>query len=218
MQRIVKQLLVVTLFVFFYTKTAEAQTIVPTQTDEIIIDNGTSGKADPNDRIRYKVTIQNTGGPAGTNTQLNIVPDPRTTFVPGSFRSSPLAINDAYTCTGNVGINIPAASGLLSNDFDDNSGMTPMSATAGTFATTGGGSIMIAADGSFMYTPPAGFTGSDTYTYTLNDGNPVGAPVPTTDMATVTFTVSNLIWFIDNSSVAATSDGRLTSPFKTLAD
>lgn len=37
-------------------------------------------------------------------------------------------------------------------------------------------------------------------------------------MAIVTITVSNLIWFIDNSSVAATSDGRLTSPFKTIAN
>lgn len=194
----------------------QAQTIVPTQTDEIIIDNGASGKADPNDRIRYKVTIQNTGGASGTGTQLNIVPDPRTTFVPGSFRSSPLALPDAYTCTGNVGINIPVGSGLKVNDFDDNT--AGLTVTAGTFATTQGGSIMIAADGSFMYTPPPGFTGTDTYAYTLNDGNPVGAPVPSTDLGTVTFTVSNLIWFIDNSSVAATSDGRLTSPFKTLAN
>lgn len=33
----------------------------PAQTDELIIDLGTSGKADPNDRIRYKVTIMNRG-------------------------------------------------------------------------------------------------------------------------------------------------------------
>ena len=196
--------------------TTRAQTIVPTQMDEIIIDNGASGKADPNDRIRYKVSIQNTGGPAGSNTQVNIVPDPRTTFVPGSFRSSPLALPDAYTCTGNVGLNVPVAAGVKANDFDDNP--AGLSITAGTFATTQGGSIMLNADGSFMYTPPAGFTGTDTYTYTLNDGNGVGAPVPATDPGVITFTVSNLLWFIDNSSVAATSDGRLTSPFKTLAD
>lgn len=188
----------------------------PTQTDEIIIDNGATGKADPNDRIRYKVTIQNTGTTGANGTQLNIVPDPRTTFVAGTFRSSPLALADSYTSTGNVGITIPVASGLKANDFDDN--IPGLTITAGTFATTQGGSIMISADGSFMYTPPAGFTGSDTYTYTLNDANGVGGGVPTTDMAIVTITVSNLIWFIDNSSVAATSDGRLTSPFKTIAN
>ena len=52
-----------------------SQVITPTQTDELIIDNGTSGKADPGDRIRYKVTITNTAGPAGTNVQLNVTPD-----------------------------------------------------------------------------------------------------------------------------------------------
>jgi len=195
-----------------------AQPNIPplTQTDELIIDLGISGKADPNDRIRYKVTIQNTGTIGAAGTQLNIVPDPRTTFVAGTFRSSPLALPDSYASTGNVGITIPVASGLKANDFDDN--IPGLTISAGTFATTQGGSIMISADGSFMYTPPAGFTGSDTYTYTLNDANGVGGGVPTTDMAIVTITVSNIIWFIDNSSVAATSDGRLTSPFKSLAD
>ena len=206
-----------TLYLFLLAAFAtNAQTIVPTQTDEIIIDNGTSGKADPGDRIRYKVTIQNTGGPSGTNTQLNVVPDPRTSFVPGTFRSSPLAVADNYTCIGNVGLNALAAQGVKANDFDDN--LAGATVTAGTFATTQSGSIMLNADGSVMYTPPPGFTGTDTYTYTLNDANGVGAPVPTTDMGLITITVSNLIWFIDNSSVAATSDGRLTSPFKSLAD
>ncbi|MDZ4748124.1 MAG: hypothetical protein SH808_06520, partial [Saprospiraceae bacterium] len=63
---------------------AQPTILPPTQTDEIIIDNGATGKADPNDRIRYKVTIQNTGITGATGTQLNIVPDPRTTFVAGT--------------------------------------------------------------------------------------------------------------------------------------
>jgi hypothetical protein len=195
-----------------------AQTINATQTDEIIIDNGVSGKADPGDRIRYKVTIQNTAGPAGTGTQLNVVPDPNTTFVPGTFRSSPLAINDAYACTGNVGLNVPAASGLMANDFDDNIG--GLTITAGTFATTGGGTIVIAADGSFTYSPPAGLTGgmTDSYTYTLNDGNGVGGGVPATDMATVTFTLNNLIWFVDGTAGGTGGTGTLSDPFKTLGD
>ena len=202
----------------FYAGLILAQPTIPppTQTDEIIIDNGATGKADPNDRIRYKVTIQNTGSGGANGTQLNIVPDPRTTFVAGTFRSSPLALAYSYTCTGNVGIIVSAASGLKANDFDDN--IAGLTITAGTFATTQSGSIVISADGSFDYTPAAGFTGNDTYTYTLNDANGVGGGVPTMDMAVVTITVSNLIWFIDNSSMAATSDGRLTSPFKTLAD
>ncbi len=192
----------------------QGQTVLPpTQTDEIIIDNGATGKADPADRIRYTVTIINTGGSGANAMQFNAVPDPRTTFVGGSFRSSPLAVPDMYTSTGNVGIIVNAASGLKANDFDDN--IPGLSITAGTFATTQSGSIMISADGSFMYTPPAGFTGTDTYTYTLVDGNPVGLPVPATDAGTISITVSNLIWFIDNS--AAAGDGRLGTPFNSLA-
>lgn len=204
-------------FLFGYTTLQAQPTILPpTQIDEIIIDNGATGKADPNDRIRYKVTIQNTGTTGANGTQLNIVPDPRTTFVAGTFRSSPLALPDSYTCTGNVGINIPLAIGLLVNDFDDN--IPGLSITAGTFTTTQGGSIMISADGSFMYSPPPGFTGNDTYSYTLNDANGVGGGVPTTDLGLVTFTVSNLIWFVDNTGGGSGGNGTLANPFKTLGD
>lgn len=193
-----------------------AQTIpTPTQTDQIIIDNGSVGKADPADRIRYTVTVLNTGGASATGVQLNAVPDLRTTFVAGSFKTSPLAINDNYAVTGNVGITIPSGTGLKANDFDDNVGALTL--TTGTFATTGLGSITIAADGSFTYSPAAGFTGNDTYVYTLNDGDPVGVPVPMTDMGTVTFAVSNMIWFIDNS-VAVSGTGTLASPFKNISN
>ena len=206
------------LLIFFglLTLTLSAQTITPTQTDEIIIDNGTSGKADPNDRIRYRVSIQNTGGATGNGVQLNVVPDPRTTFVPGTFRSSPLAVPDAYACTGNVGLNVNAANGLKSNDFDDI--IAGATITAGTFATTQGGSISISSDCSFTYTPPAGFIGSDTYNYTLNDSNGVGGGVPATDLGAITFTISNLIWFVDNTGGGTGGTGTLASPFKTLAD
>lgn len=194
-----------------------AQTIpTPTQTDEIIIDNGTSGKADPNDRIRYKVTIQNTGGADATGTQLNITPDPRTTLVPGSFRSSPLAAPDMYACTGNVGINVPAASGVKANDFDDNLAGATLSCGACTSAN--GGTVVLNNDGSFTYTPPAGFTGTDNFMYTLTDGNPVGAPVPTTDNTTVTITVSNMVWFISNVIAGTGGTGTRLDPFKTIAD
>ncbi|MEO6758518.1 MAG: Ig-like domain-containing protein, partial [Saprospiraceae bacterium] len=194
--------------------TLSAQTVpTPTQTDAIIIDNGAAGKADPNDRIRYNVTIQNTGGAPATGVQLNAVPDPRTTLVPGSFKTSPIAANDAYTSTGNVGIIVPAAIGVKVNDYDDAIGVTTLS--CGTCLSAQNGTVVLNNDGSFTYTPAAGFTGSDNFTYTITDGNPAGAPAPLTDVATVTITVSNLIWFIDNS--AAAGDGRRNTPFNSLA-
>jgi hypothetical protein len=36
--------------------------------------------------------------------------------------------------------------------------------------TAQGGQIMVNADGSFTYTPPTGFTGTDTFSYTITDG------------------------------------------------
>jgi len=210
------QLFILILIALLSYNSLQSQTITAKQRDVIIIDNGAPGKADPGDRIMYDVTISNSGGTQGNNTQLNIVPDPRTTFFAGSFKSSPLALDDAYTCTGNVGINVPTVSGVIANDFDD--AIPLLTVTAGTFATTQGGSIMLATNGSFMYTPPVGFTGADTYVYTLNDGNTVGPPVPATNTGTITITVSNMIWFIDNTGGGSGGAGTLTSPFKTIAD
>jgi len=205
-------------FAFLLGNVLFAQTIpTPTQTDQIITDPNGNSKADPGDRIRYKVTVQNTGAGNATGTKLNAVPDPRTTLDLASFRTSPLAMPDAYDCYGNVGIAVAdGASDLLGNDHDD--APAGLTATAGTFATTQGGSITIAANGSFSYNPPRGYEGTDTYQYTLNDGNAV-AGVTATDMGTVTITVSGMIWFINNNAGACPSscDGRPSNPYPSLA-
>lgn len=213
MKGFVNQVVALVFFLFFCACAVQAQTIVPTQTDVIIIDNGTSGKADPGDRIQYKVTIQNTGVASGTGVQLNVVPDPRTTFLAGTFKSSPLAVPDVYTCTGNVGISVPAASGVKTNDFDDNLAGATLSVTT----PPTNGTATLNNDGSFTYTPNAGFNGMDVFTYTITDVTPVPA-APTTDMATVTITVSNMIWFVDNTGGGSGGTGTLSNPFKTLAN
>jgi len=195
---------------------AQPVILPPTQTDQIIIDAGTPGFADPNDRVRYTVTVQNVGGSTAIMTQLNAVIDPRTALVPGSFRTSPLATNDSYAAIGNVGIIVNPVNGLIANDFDDN--ISGLSIAVGTFSTTAGGTIIIASDGSFNYTPATGFAGTDSYTYTLTDGNPVGLPVPLTNMATVIFTVSGVVWFIDNTAGGTGGTGTLTDPFRTIND
>ena len=50
-------------------------------------------------------------------------------------------------------------------------------------STTSNGSLTLNADGSFNYTPNAGFWGTDSFTYTATDGNATSTP------ATVTITV-----------------------------
>ena len=48
-----------------------------------------------------------------------------------------------------------------------------------------------------LTTRHAGFEGVDTFTYTLNDGE------GNTDTATVSITVSGMIWFINNNALPA---------------
>jgi hypothetical protein len=115
----------------------------------------------------------------------------------------PTAVADARNVTGNVKINsalIPFS--LLDNDAG--SGLT-----VSTFQTpsTQGGTVSVSANGQFTYDPPAGYLGSDTFTYTLSSG--FG-----TSQATVTLTIADRLWFINNSG--APGDGRLSAPFNSL--
>jgi hypothetical protein len=195
---------------------ARAQTVpTPPQTDQIILDNNSNSKADPGDKVRYKVTIQNTGSGNANGVQLNAVPDSRTTLDGTSFRSSPVATNDGpYACTGNVGISISAASGVKANDFDDNlSGATLSVVTSPT-----NGTVTLNNDGSFTYRPNAGFNGSDQFTYEITDVTAVAGHTPANAdiRATVSITVSNMIWFVDNS-VTGPGTGTVSDPFNTLA-
>ncbi len=163
----------------------------------------------PGDVLNYTITISNGSGTSATNVVLTDIFDANTTLVPNSLTTSPIAGDDAYSSLGNVGINVPAANGILIND---NLGTpTPAVFVAVTNAATiQGGTINIAADGGFTYVPAPSFTGTDTYVYTLSSsgGSSTG---------TITFTISGMVWFIDNSYTGTTADGRLNTPFKTLA-
>ncbi len=149
----------------------------------------------------YRLT--NTVGTADATVTLQVDPP---------FNNPPQAQPDAYNSTGNVGINQPAATGLLANDTDLDTGDV-LTATAETVVSTQGGSATISADGSFVYTPPAGFNGADTFTYTLNDNSPLGNE---TDTAVATITVNDVIWFVDASNTPP-GTGTLADPFATLA-
>ncbi|MDD5549467.1 MAG: Ig-like domain-containing protein, partial [Sulfurovaceae bacterium] len=58
-----------------------------------------------------------------------------------------------------------------------------LSVVAGTFTTTQGGTLVLASDGSYTYTPPTDFTGDDTVDYTVTDGS-------LTDIGTLTITIN----------------------------
>jgi hypothetical protein len=166
--------------------------------------------AEPGETLTYTIVISNTGTNDAENLSFTDNIDINTTLVGGSLKTSPIAVNDQYSCIGNVGIVVPAANGILFNDYKGIN--NPAELTAITDAsTTGGGSISISADGGFSYTPAAGFTGDDTYDYTLT--NDAGSST-----GTITISIANIIWFVNNNYAGALEDGRIGSPFKSIAN
>ncbi len=78
----------------------------------------------------------------------------------------PTAANDVFTTPAGAALTVPAAGGLLANDADPEG--APMSTTM--FGQPLHGTVTVAADGSFVYTPAEGFTGMDAFMYRTSDG------------------------------------------------
>ena len=129
----------------------------------------------------------------------------------------PVGTNDTYSNgVGNtqysVGAGTPATPAVvvsgtvLSND----TGAAPLSAGPASIASTNGGQVAMSSSGSFLYTPAAGFAGpSDTFTYTVTDGN--GA----TGTAVVTINLTGVVWYV-NAGAGGGGTGRSSSPFNTM--
>ena len=79
---------------------------------------------------------------------------------------APVAVVDAYTVTQDGVLNVPAA-GVPANDTDVDS--PTLTAVLGATLPTHG-ALTLNPDGSFAYTPTAGYTGPDSFTYVANDG------------------------------------------------
>lgn len=141
------------------------------------------------------------------------------------FEIKPAAADDSYTATTHLEITVINTSGVLANDNNvtspATSGISGFGATLGTangtvangtneVTTSNGGTVKLSANGSFVYNPPAAFTGADSFFYTLTSTN--GG----SDTAEATITVAGpLVWFID-SSAGSPGDGTARKPFQSL--
>lgn len=133
----------------------------------------------------------------------------------------PSATPDSYTATGNIQMSQAAGNGVIQKATADTGSALAVTTFGPNLAGVGNhnagvagltlnnGNLTLNADGSFTYNPPVGFTGSDSFVYKVDNG----FSQPST--ATVTITVSGMVWFINNAVGAG--DGRLTSPFNSLA-
>ena len=80
-----------------------------------------------------------------------------------------VARDDANTTTAGI----PVDGNVLTNDIAQNpDGPDEVLSvtTTGPLATTGGGSVLLASNGAYSYTPASGYTGTDTFEYTVADG------------------------------------------------
>ncbi|MFD0916458.1 Ig-like domain-containing protein, partial [Pseudahrensia aquimaris] len=119
------------------------------------------------DTFTYTITDGN-GGFSTAEVKVTVEADPDL---------PPVAVDDAATTPSGT----PVAIDVLVNDNDPDGGMVTV-----TSVTNGAnGTVTIGADGRPVYTPNAGFTGTDTFTYVITDDE------GETDTATVTVTVEN---------------------------
>ncbi len=136
-----------------------------------------------NDSFTYTAKDTNGASAVGTVDINNVFTDRAPVAVAGSFTAA-----YGQTITGNV----------LANDYDPDN--DPMHVVQSTVTTADGFTIDLNPNGSFSYTPEAGFLGTDSFTYTVAD------PYGLTSSATVTLDVTAP----PNSIVGTAGDDTLT--------
>lgn len=144
-----------------------------------------------------------TGSGLGVSVQATLTiiapPGPKIQTTTVGANTAPLAGDDAYSLAEDGSLTV-AAPGVLGNDSDADT--DPLTATLVTDVTNG--TLSLAPDGSFTYTPAADFTGTDSFTYAADDGR--GG----TDTAQVTLTVTPV-----NDAPDPGPDSGFTTPFNT---
>jgi hypothetical protein len=141
---------------------------------------------------------------------------------------APVAVGNSYTrladntqfvvtggATARPSTPVVTTTGRLTTNDRPSGGVT---ATPGTFATSAGGSVTIAADGTFLYTPKANPAAaaatSDSFTYTVVSNTGGGAPV-TSAPGTVNLSLAGRVWYVLNDGPVG--NGQSHSPFDTLS-
>jgi len=183
--------------------------------------SGTPTSVTPNTAYNFTITTTDANGCTGT------------TVFSGTMNEPPVAVADTYEAIGNVQLHVTSAvslttphvfvnnsAGVLANDTDAGGGSplvvtgivgcADVTAPFTGCATTNGGVVNMEANGTFLYTPPAGGAAlTDTFQYTITDGAVVST-------GSVTINRKERVWFVQNNAPAG-GDGRSHLPFNTLA-
>lgn len=126
------------------------------------------------DSFSYVVTDPSAGESDTRTVSLNV----------NAVNDAPVAVGDSYSVDQDNTLSV-SAPGVLGNDWDIDAGTTLSAIVVN--AGPRHGSLTLAADGSFDYTPNSGFSGSDSFTYVANDGaldsNPVAVSITVNEVA-----------------------------------
>ncbi len=139
----------------------------------------------------------------GTSTRSHTI----TVTVTGSSNHSPAAANDSYSTAQDIALTV-SVPGVLQNDSDPDG--DPLAAQLGSLPAHG--TLNLAADGSFTYTPARGYVGTDTFTYRAWDGTvqsntasvalTVAAATDTVTILTATYVQRNRQLTVEATSTA----------------
>ncbi len=88
--------------------------------------------------------------------------------VGGGGNIPPTAVDDDYNTPVDVPLNVPVATGVLLNDSDSDG--DPLNVTITPIVGPTNGSLTLDSDGSFDYTPFTAYSGPDSFTYEVTDG------------------------------------------------
>src|SRR6186713_6046 len=213
------------------------ETLTVTEAIVLLGDTDGDGVIDPGETVRISVHITNNSNGVGATdaTGLNfsqILNGMTLVNQAGNdVNVSPIAFNDTYSAVGNTLLEVGNATAqtgpqssvaghVTDNDlefFGDTftvSAFQATSAQGGTVTMVTSGADM----GSFTYVSAVGFTGTDTFTYTVRDAGLDGVAGNGDDLvntATVTVNVTNQVWYVD-TSLGVNGNGTSTNPFNTL--
>jgi len=111
---------------------------------------------------------------------------------------APVAVEDAYTTDEDTVLTVLVADGVLANDTDVDGDVL----TAIMVSNVSNGTLVLADNGSFVYTPVADYFGSDSFTYKASDGT------LESDIVTVTIVINPVNdWVVANDDEYETMAG-----------
>ena len=178
------------------TINAASVTVVSAATDGATSVNTATGvitytpNANFNGSDSFSYTVQDATGATSAITPVTITVN--------TVNDAPVALSDVVSTNINTAVTL----NVVANDTDVDSGDAPdASSLAIVSAATSGSAVIVT--GEVKYTPNSGFTGSDSYTYTVDDSYGL-----VSNVATVTITVidPNVVPVASNDSTTTNED------------